>query len=919
MPPSGLIISKLGIQATASDDSVKGLLCLKISLPRESEGRPGARWALFNSSPPKLLKLATIHPLPLPLPASRAEPLKTAAKLLSLPAPTSYPPSPHAGLGGKPYIDVSSTTGKVFVVLDPVSAGRRGRASSIHASGSVAGTSENKEGRRDWLVCLEFEIGLEQGLEEGINKVLLPLPKCLDNVIRFQILSPGSLPNGEVNILTEPKMLPLPASAFAAAPPGRRRLSNTTSSPHTDKGKARVTAVGQEEGWEDGEDLGPDDEAVHEVDGEENPGSDDEDSNSEGSWLEGRFQSTELLRLEWSYNALSSSSDLPFLQVVPKWDKQASSISLSYHASVSHRSDNPVQLEVDVPEGWAWTSLSIAGNELRSWRSLEGDLYGSAGIHSDPDETLDGDEADDSFATIRGKRSRGSTLPPRMSVNVQAGPSTSPTRATGSSASLMRQTLPATIDMKMEDYSFEMSSMEQSPMRATTPGSSKRGSPSAVLLGSSSPTQPKLMATPTYGRTFHLFYDDGIEKDVTLQGSLVPLAPSLLVSPSVPVQLPFISLENGSAQCQVQCPAARLGHATQLSGDVELADIGQGGSFLWADEGGHALPARTDPIRGDTVVSMQRSVWGVVTCQVMVSLQRRAPETSLRLTAYPGSDIRVVRSTIDGALAPHATFQEDDLIHVVVGKQDDRPRGPVKIELEISPAAQGDISLPLFEGDGTAKLQLVGDGWDSILPRKLDPILQTTSQAKCWTYPHSSHPKLRLSPSSSLAKSTQGRMRTLLSWSTLLKLLMLWLLVSMGQQVQRLRSEVAFVVDETRDLRMYGLHKVVTKDHVEALPATVAGQDDRQSTAVHVVRTEASSALGPSDPQIARDTDAELFVVTKTPRDSSLAAKHESYPLGRVVHEFGKGWERWMMHPTVQSITKSVAWMWEAVVWLIAP
>jgi hypothetical protein len=57
----------------------------------------------------------------------------------------------------------------------------------------------------------------------------------------------------------------------------------------------------------------------------------------------------------------------------------------------------------------------------------------------------------------------------------------------------------------------------------------------------------------------------------------------------------------------------------------------------------------------------------------------------------------------------------------------------------------------------------------------------------------------RLSP---LAKI---RARTLLSWSTLLNLFFLWLLLSMGQQVQRLRNEVAFVAEEARDLRLYAL------------------------------------------------------------------------------------------------------------------
>lgn len=102
------------------------------------------------------------------------------------------------------------------------------------------------------------------------------LPKCLDNVIRLQILSPlagpSTGPSGEVSILTEPRILPVPASSFAG-PSKPRSLSSS-----------QPRAVGAEEGWEDGEDLGPDGK-----DSEDEEGG-TEDSEEEGSWLEGRFQ-----------------------------------------------------------------------------------------------------------------------------------------------------------------------------------------------------------------------------------------------------------------------------------------------------------------------------------------------------------------------------------------------------------------------------------------------------------------------------------------------------------------------------------------------------------------------------------------------------------------------------------------------------
>ena len=120
------------------------------------------------------------------------------------------------------------------------------------------------------------------------SQVLLPLAKCLDNVIRFQILSPrdsSSTATGEVSILTEPKMLPLPSTAFL------QQHDQGCSSHSTRRRKSQAGFVGAEEGWEDGEDLGPDDRESEQSENEIHQ-SDSTDSRDEGgeSWLEGRFQ-----------------------------------------------------------------------------------------------------------------------------------------------------------------------------------------------------------------------------------------------------------------------------------------------------------------------------------------------------------------------------------------------------------------------------------------------------------------------------------------------------------------------------------------------------------------------------------------------------------------------------------------------------
>lgn len=92
------------------------------------------------------------------------------------------------------------------------------------------------------------------------TEAVVPTPKCLDNVIRYLIVPKDEF-LAEVSIATEPKILPLPRSAF------RTPLGNGQSTPRKHP---------FEEGWEDGE--------VHGV------GSEDEDDSDEGSWLEGRFQ-----------------------------------------------------------------------------------------------------------------------------------------------------------------------------------------------------------------------------------------------------------------------------------------------------------------------------------------------------------------------------------------------------------------------------------------------------------------------------------------------------------------------------------------------------------------------------------------------------------------------------------------------------
>ena len=278
----------------------------------------------------------------------------------------------------------------------------------------------------------------------SLFKVLLPIPRCLDNVIRFQILSPSTSTSSmnQVSVLTEPKMLPLPASAFDSDPsPYGHDLINGNG-----KGVMR------EEGWEDGEDLE-----------DEDYENDDQGS----SWLEGRFQryatlhlsrdmtnalkSTDILRLEWSFTSTMIDSTIPSLSISPKWDKYRPSMELNYTA-VAPGSDTVVSLKVDVPEGWAWAELIIESEGLAYWKGVDGEFEDEE--REDPDRTAEYQD-DDSFATVRPEQSghlhrRSRSRQSILSSNAAAGPSTATylprTSGSGSSISLMRQTLPTAGD-----------------------------------------------------------------------------------------------------------------------------------------------------------------------------------------------------------------------------------------------------------------------------------------------------------------------------------------------------------------------------------------------------------------------------------------------------------------------------------------
>jgi len=116
----------------------------------------------------------------------------------------------------------------------------------------------NLRDRVEFLAILEFSVPVAvstRGPHEEYTAVI-PVPKCLDNSVRLQLLG-----DGEASVMAEPKILPAPLN---------RRESSGNLFNNASSSRRQI-----EDGWEDGE----------------VPGAETEESSADedGSWLEGRF------------------------------------------------------------------------------------------------------------------------------------------------------------------------------------------------------------------------------------------------------------------------------------------------------------------------------------------------------------------------------------------------------------------------------------------------------------------------------------------------------------------------------------------------------------------------------------------------------------------------------------------------------
>ena len=351
------------------------------------------------------------------------------------------------------------------------------------------------------------------------------------------------------------------------------------------------------------------------------------------------------MRLEWSF---ITTTNVTSLNVTPDWERKE--IGFNYETTVNSPS-TLVPIELIIPNGWGWAHFDIQGPTLRSFRSTDIDGWYTT-IHRNVNEN----EEEESFSTIRN------IIPSNLRPSM------------GRSASLMKQSLPD--DIRIDEFSFE--NQDDSGTHTIVP---------------SSPTLEKRVNVPdqpTPARLFDLVFDDDVEdKSFVIEGTLVPLFPTL-VSGSIPVDIPFAK----SGEYQVTCPNSTLPDTCDTSGSHV-------GTFTWVDMYGSPIPSSIIPVNGEIRVRLMRDTWG----QIRMSILFPCRKGEIAFSMGKGS-IQIRKAEVDGVPTRYCLTQEG----VRLGCD---TSGMAELELHLG---EGDVSLPHFEGaEGVTIVELRGPGWESEL------------------------------------------------------------------------------------------------------------------------------------------------------------------------------------------------------------
>ena len=178
------------------------------------------------------------------------------------------------------------------------------------------------------------------------------------------------------------------------------------------------------------------------------------------------------------------------------------------------------------------------------------------------------------------------------------------------------------------------------------------------------------------------------------------------------------------------------------------------------------------------------------------------------------------------------------------------------------------------------------------------------SNIKSFSHSFSAPPPFLSISSSAVGGRGQDRswfgMKRFFSTRSIVHLFLLYLFISLAQQVQRLRTEVAYVAEEARDLRLYGLASSAVTSATSISTSTYITTETTTTTAtVGFSATPTDIPIGKDDPTTKRDLGDGSVQRNKVdmgvPRRGQGGDVRTS--LGRVV--FGRSaWDKWAGHPT---------------------
>lgn len=156
----------------------------------------------------------------------------------------------------------------------------------------------------------------------------------------------------------------------------------------------------------------------------------------------------------------------------------------------------------------------------------------------------------------------------------------------------------------------------------------------------------------------------------------------------------------------------------------------------------------------------------------------------------------------------------------------------------------------------------------------------------------------------------KSRWRRIVSFTTLFNLLLVYVLVSLAQEVQKLRSEVQFIADEQRDLRVYGFERANSRGWVERETTErwdeSAVRPGQQPNGEEVPRNEEDprdrgqadqGTTAESSPDPTRVNSEATQQNQSAGTHSVVSATNPNYGLGRVVVK-RTSWKDWINHPT---------------------